>query len=299
MRLLPRLADHVALLKGSKLNRMKMGLCVVATVALVTPTATADASSASGLTASELKALASEVGALQSRLAREEAKVNGLQALLGGVSHSDDGAALTVAGNGGDANSPLKTVLFKGVNVQVENGTGSEATLNGLGNLIVGYAENLAGAERTGSHNLITGSNGGWSSYGGLLAGDGNLISGPSASVSGGRSAEASGLDSSVSGGGGNSATGFASSASGGIANVASGFHDSVSGGSANSVSGGAASATGGHGNSAVGSTSSVTGGLENTVNGTNDTILGGAHESIGEGVKCGFFPGSPTTSHC
>jgi hypothetical protein len=115
----------------------------------------------------------------------------------------------------------LTTALFDGVNVQVENGSGSESTLNGLGNLIVGYADNVDGLARTGSHDLITGDNGGWTSYGGLLAGNYNQISGANASVGGGEN---------------NIASGDIASVSGGFANIASGAWDAILGGYNNTV---------------------------------------------------------------
>lgn len=137
---------------------------------------TALASSSSSPTA---RTLQSQISALQRRLSQDDSAISGPQALLRGVTRSRDGSTLIIAGHGGESRSALKTVLFKGVNVQVVNGTGIETALNGLGNLIIGYADNTGGAARTGSHNLITGDDGGWSSYGGLLAGDFNQIHGP------------------------------------------------------------------------------------------------------------------------
>ena len=244
-------------------------------------------------------ALQGQISALQQRLTKDEAAINGLQSLLGGVTRSRDGSTLIIAGHGSDSASALKTVLFKGVNVQVVNGTGIETRLNGLGNLIIGYADNTSGYPRNGSHNLITGDNQGWASYGGLVAGDFNQIRGPFDAIPGGRSSTASGFDSTVAGGAGNLATGFAASANGGIGNMASGFYATASGGSSNKVAGEAASVSGGRGNLALGNSASVSGGLDNAARGNNDSILGGANEVIGTPVRCGFFPVSPTMSHC
>ncbi len=244
-------------------------------------------------------AVQSQISALQQRLTKDEATINGLQSLLGGVTRSRDGSTLIIAGHGGDSASTLKTVLFKGVNVQVVNGTGIETRLNGLGNLIIGYADNTSGYPRNGSHNLITGDNQGWASYGGLVAGDFNQIRGPFDAIPGGRSSTASGFDSTVAGGAGNLATGFAASANGGIGNIASGFYATASGGSSNKIAGEAASVSGGRGNLALGNSASVSGGLDNAARGNNDSILGGANEVIGTPVRCGFFPVSPTMSHC
>jgi hypothetical protein len=236
-----------------------------------------------------VSALQSQVSALQRRL----------RSLLSGVTRSHDGSTLVIAGHGGNSSSALKTVLFKGVNVQVVNGTGIETSLNGLGNLIVGYADNTGGGPRTGSHNLITGDNGVWTSYGGLLAGDFNQIHGPFDSVPGGRSSTATGFDSTVAGGAGNLASGFAASANGGIANTANGFYATTSGGALNTARGEASSVSGGRHNIAFGNASSVSGGLNNAARGMNDSILGGANMVIGVLIRCGFFPVSPTMSHC
>jgi hypothetical protein len=232
-------------------------------------------------------------------MARDEATISGLRSLLGGVTRSRDGSTLVITGNGAGAGSALKTVLFKGVNVQVVNGTGIETRLNGLGNLIIGYADNTGGARRTGSHNLITGDNGSWTSYGGLLAGDFNQIKGPFDAIAGGRSSTASGFDATVAGGAGNLASGFAASANGGISNTVSGFYATASGGSSNRVPGEAASVSGGRGNLALGNSASVSGGLDNAARGNNDSILGGANKVIATHIRCGFFPVSPAMSHC
>ena len=51
-----------------------------------------------------------------------------------------------------------------------------------------------------GGDSLITGDNGAWTSYGGLLAGDFNQIKGPFDAIPGGRSSTASGFDATVAG---------------------------------------------------------------------------------------------------
>ena len=85
-------------------------------------------------------------------------------------------------------------IIFEGANVHVRSGSGAtddSGVLTGLGNLVVGYNEDasLPGEQpenRTGSHNLVVGSEHTYSSYGGFVAGLNNNVSGPSASVSGG-----------------------------------------------------------------------------------------------------------------
>ena len=50
------------------------------------------------------------------------------------------------------------TALFEGVNVQLINGAGMTAAMNGLGNLVIGYNVDSSGlASRIGSHNIILG----------------------------------------------------------------------------------------------------------------------------------------------
>jgi len=86
------------------------------------------------------------------------------------------------------------TVRFTGVNVQVVNGTGSESSINGLGNLIVGYnSKRSSGSNRTGSHNLVVGNKHNYSSYGGLVAGYHNAVTTYYSSVTGGYSGSVSG----------------------------------------------------------------------------------------------------------
>jgi hypothetical protein len=110
-------------------------------------------------------------------------------------------------------------VVFSGANVHIRSGVGETTDMySGLGNLIIGYNEDTAGAlrPRTGAHNLIVGPNHSYSAYGGFVAGLDNTISGIHATVSGGSMNEAHGEASSVSGGEGNTARGLASSVSGG-----------------------------------------------------------------------------------
>ena len=127
-------------------------------------------------------------------------------------------------------------VTLTGYNLHIVNGLSSTGTLNGLGNLIVGYnalGNTLgAGDVRTGSHNLILGDLNNYSSFGGLVAGRDNAISGQYGSVSGGGLNAASGNYASVSGGNQNTANGDFASVSGGAFSTASGDYASVSGGS-------------------------------------------------------------------
>jgi hypothetical protein len=216
------------------------------------------------------------------------------------------------------------TVLFTGADVQIVNGLGSTATLNGLGNLIVGYneprpvdlpfvcsdglysdapsCENAgrlwAPNHKSGSHNIVGGSNNSYSSFGGLIVGarnvinndfasvsggDGNISSGYLSSVGGGIINVASGTVSSVSGGWGNGASGFYSSISGGVSNRASAQGSSVSGGATNIASAPTSSVSGGNGNIASGTHSSVSGGRDNQARGGESSVSGGFTRSTSD----------------
>jgi hypothetical protein len=152
-------------------------------------------------------------------------------------------------------------MYIRNTNLWIQNGLGATngnpadpifgvPVLNGKGNLIVGYNLTRVGFGgtdlRTGSHNLIVGDRQNFSSFGGLVAGTINTITGPYASVSGGDSNTASGFYSSVSGGADCTAMGHHSSVSGGFANQATGFIATVSGGEFNTASGDRSSVSGG-----------------------------------------------------
>ena len=170
-------------------------------------------------------------------------------------------------------------LIIEGVNVHIRSGSGAtddNGILRGLGNLIVGYNKperSLVG--RGGSHNLIVGDVHSYSSFGGLVVGTINRITGPYASVSGGTGNTASGPRSSVSGGRSNHATGSVSSVSGGAYNTATGSGSSVSGGSGNVASGNASSVSGGGHSEASGYSSSISGGAYNTATGIESSVGG------------------------
>ncbi len=160
------------------------------------------------------------------------------------------------------------TITFSRVNVQIVSGSGTtDGTINGLGNLIVGYNESRdSGSNKSGSHNIVVGSQHNYTSYGGLVAGYWNTISGEYSSVSGGGSNTASGYTSSVSGGYTNTASGHRSSVSGGQYNTAGGNYSSVSGGGYNTAGAYRSSVSGGYINTAGGYTSSVSGGQDRNI---------------------------------
>jgi hypothetical protein len=166
------------------------------------------------------------------------------------------------------------TVQVSGANVQIVNGENKTATTNGEGNLVIGYDE-IPGTQ-TGSHDLILGYEQTFTSFGGVIAGRGNTVSGRYASVSGGFLNTASAELASVSGGTSNTASGSVASVSGGAINIAKGNYASVSGGVGNTAEGEYSSVSGGLENSTTGNYASVSGGNKNTAIGLAASIFGG-----------------------
>jgi hypothetical protein len=231
--------------------------------------------------------LAGQIAALKSTVANQGTQVTNLQKSVIPL--------LTVV----SVDPAHSLVQFRGVNVQIVNGLGTTPTTNGAGNLIIGYNEDDGNARGTctvsisgysgydsfentctgdggtftrslgGSHNVVIGSGHGYSSFGGMVVGQDNLISGGFAVVSSGNYNTASGYYSSVSGGTFNTASGSNSSVSGGEANIASGGASSVSGGTFNTASFGDSSVSGGSFNTASSFASSVSGG-KSIVEGVN-----------------------------
>lgn len=171
-------------------------------------------------------------------------------------------------------------------NLQVTSGSGAtDGAVNGKGNLIVGYNEATGGQTRTGSHNIVVGKEHEFTSFGGLVAGLSNTISGEYSSVTGGELNVASGLLASVSGGGVNTVSGIVASVSGGSHNKASGVYASVCGGNNNEASGGYSSVSGGQSNTADGTCSSVSGGHSNGAFAIHTSVSGGELNTAGGNV--------------
>lgn len=240
------------------------------------------------------------IASLTATIATLQSTIADLQARLAGVTRE------TVNGQ--------PTVRFTGVNVQIVNGQNATNTVNGVGNLIIGYDEpydvvlefcsigvnppgtlirdvgactavggTFASSHKSGSHNLIVGPNHNYSRFGGAAIGQRNIIINDFAVVTGGRDNIAAGRHSSVGGGSGNNALGTESSVTSGRVNVASGLESSVSGGFANSATGTRSSVSGGRANDATGSESSVSGGELNNASATNSTVSGGRGRSAND----------------
>jgi hypothetical protein len=213
---------------------------------------------------SRIAALEAALAALQATVTSQASTISTLQSELAAVQSSQVMALdpyLTVD-TAGDPRGPL--VQLGGANLQIVNGLGGTDSVNGLGNLIIGYdeintstgiyacsdgfyadqaacegaGEIWSNSHKSGSHYLVAGSENNYSQYGGIVAGELNFATSDYSTVIGGRANIASGSFSSVSGGYDNTASGPRSSVSGGYQNTADGWYSSVSGGSTRSVSG-------------------------------------------------------------
>ncbi|MEA2314321.1 MAG: hypothetical protein QOI03_1013, partial [Solirubrobacteraceae bacterium] len=183
------------------------------------------------------------------------------------------------------------TIKFTGVNVQIIDGAGSTASVNGTGNLVLGYDESPG--TQSGSHDLVLGRNQSFTGYSELVGGYGNNVSGNYASALG-YSNKASGPYSLI-GGDQNTVSGSASSVLGGLKNTVSSAYSTLAGGCSNLVGTGTvtvssictntasyphnfASITGGVGNQASGIDASVSGGHGNVASGQDGSWIGGGY---------------------
>jgi hypothetical protein len=184
----------------------------------------------------------------------------------------------SVTGAGG-----LPEVVITGANLRLVNSLRATATTNGLGNLLVGYNEPREGENvHTGSHNVVVGQGHNFSSFGGLVVGRQNEISGAFAVVSGGFDNTASGASAAVSGGIFNRARGVNAAVSGGFDNTASANATSVCGGQGNTASGESAAVSGGYGNTASSASAAISGGEANTASGFASSVGGGRNRMAG-----------------
>jgi len=200
-----------------------------------------------------LKAQQNQIGALQAQVESLAGEVRGLKA----NSVLDLNGYLTF-----DTSNGYPVALFRGINVQIVNGTGETQTANGLGNLIIGYNRPSAGSfvcslgvadsdaacrggggawaqsHKTGSHNIVGGDFNSYSNWGGIVFGLENAISAPNAVVLSGARNKAGGSMASITGGSYNTASGIYSTVNGGVGNRASGDFSAVAGGTQRSVTG-------------------------------------------------------------
>lgn len=196
---------------------------------------------------------AGQITALTNRLDETKARLDRFNSRL--IIVEDKTVPITVVDS---------SFYITGMNVFVEDGSGSTNSSSGLGNLTIGYNGSRGGASdrRTGTHNLILGDQNNFTSFGGLVAGTINEIGNEYTTVTGGAFNTASGNVASVSGGVQNEATGIGASVSGGNDNVASGLYGSISGGIHNRASGDYSAVSGGVQRSAPGRFNWAAGGL-------------------------------------
>jgi len=227
----------------------------------------------------QIAALQGQVASLQGQLAQQSSQVVALQTNVSTL----ETALVSTTTKLGCMSKVGTDVFFDGCNVYIRSGGGStDAPVNGLGNLIVGYNEiQYGGIFRTGSHNLIVGRNNSYTSYGGLVAGELNTVSGPAASVGGGFQNTASGIYASVSGGGENVASNDRSVVSGGTFNNATGGGATVSGGGFNTASAIYSSVSGGYTNQASGAAATVSGGAGRTATSADNWAAGTLYEQF------------------
>jgi hypothetical protein len=188
------------------------------------------------------------------------------------------------------------TIQFSGINLQVINGSGSQSTLNGTGNLILGY--DPGPGTQTGSHNLLLGGNGNsYSSYGGIVDGGyGNKITGPYDSILGGAENTATASSSTIVGGYANKTTTNYATINGGCSNLAGTGAPTVNAACTAVHAGYFTSILGGAGNQAEAENSSVSGGafsladdLYTSISGgcDNPAAAGGSRLGLPSGVSC------------
>jgi hypothetical protein len=211
----------------------------------------------------------SEITSLQSQVTTLTSEVSALQSTLAGVTRS---------GN---------TLLLSGLNMQLESGVGSTTgSPNGLGNLIIGYNESPG--TQTGSGNLLLGTGQSFTSYGGIVAGNANTISGPFASVTGGSKNTARGVYSSISGGDANLASDPYATIAGGCANLAGAGTQPSDGSEKCPFSAGAEAMLGGDSNHALGTFAVAVGGCDNVAGtGVTPVLTGTCNDN--DGVQAVF----------
>ncbi|HEY2774252.1 MAG TPA: hypothetical protein VGK20_09395 [Candidatus Binatia bacterium] len=198
-------------------------------------------------------ALAAQVAALDTRTAA-------LETLL---------AHVTISGS---------NLVLTGMNFQVVSGSGtSDGSINGKGNIIIGYDESNSNKEKkTGSHNLVIGKNHSYEAFEGIVAGEDNIISGDVASVLGGTQNTASGNGAIVVGGQNNEARQTTSIVVAGEQNLANGRSCVVTAGAQNLCTGLAGA---------------VDGGSQNFCSGAGSVIGGGSNRTLGSSL--GWLAGS------
>ena len=253
--------------------------------------------------AAQVKALTAQAKDASALAARQQQSIDSLRA-SNDLLTSRLGCVLRFSGP--------RDLVVDGCNLHVQNGVGQTGTINSYGNLIIGYNKNEV-STRTGSHNLIVGDLHEYTSYGGIVTGVENTLSGPNATILGGGQSHANFSSatiiaadrgvadgnvvliggqrnygsanahfSAVVGGIENQVTGSDSVVIAGTLNVAAGGNSLVCGGSENTAGGSSDVACGGSQNKSTGSRSVLVGGNQNAAAGANGIVTGGQHCDIG-----------------
>jgi len=218
----------------------------------------------------------------QAQIAALRAEVNALKAQLTNITSLNNYISLqTVNGQ--------PTVRVSAANLQIVNGMNKTDSINGAGNLIVGYDEadgqlslpsgfslTLSDRPKTGSHNLVIGPAHAYVGAGGIVSGFGNTITEPYSVAIGGAANDATAPLSVVLGGIANYTGGEASTISGGRGNYASGRQSVISGGFGNAASGAVSAVVGGANNAATAQYSVVGGGASNIADDDYGVVSGG-----------------------
>jgi len=237
----------------------------------------------------------SDISTLETQLADQAALIASLQADLAATNAYVQDLQTYV--NVDDTTDPGRpAVIVSGANLQVVNGLSNTRTTNGVGNILVGYDENmdflcLGGTEmenifdettcnnggglwwplfavKTGSHNVIVGERHTYESYSGFVSGTANYSRSQGASILGGAY---------------NTVSGNWGSIAGGLQNLVEGKRSSIAGGIGNNIQSGgnAASISGGNNNSATDSASTVGGGQNRSATGASDWVAGSLLEDF------------------
>ena len=168
-----------------------------------------------------------------------------------------------------EVDADTNDIRVVGANLHLQNGAGSSASVNGLGNLVIGYNETDGNQTRTGSHNVVVGPFHGYSSFNGMVVGNASNISAPQAVVVGGYGHTASGENAAVFGGVSGLASGFGSTAVGAHGSTATGWFSHVVGGYNSTSTAEYSSAVGGVYTNATGYGSMAVAGFGTTATGT------------------------------
>ena len=252
---------------------------------------------AQGQTRPSIVALQAQVDGMQSTIDSQQSQITLLQNAL--ATDSIPGIAGYLAM---DTTVPSRpTLRLSGANLQIANGLGGTDTLNGLGNVIIGYDENRpvgtppecstgvvqnpnnctgvwAVDQKGGSHNLVIGPNHNYSGVAGYVAGFKNSLHSNWSSISGGTENKNYAVFSSIAGGRLNvTGVGTSITVTGGVSNFAYGSYSSITGGELNTASGAGSSVNGGYFNTASGAWATVSGGVSNAATGTRSTVSGGS----------------------